>query len=319
MKKAITFLILILVTSSLLLGCTGTKMKSTKEEGKLTVYTTVYPLQYFTERIGGGLVSVKTIYPPGADEHTFEPSQRDMMNIADANVFFYIGLGLEGFVEKSKKTLENEGVQFIPVGEELDLKNAPIKIEEEDQHGENKQDDHDHLDVDPHVWLDPVYAAQIALVIKNTLVAELPEKEKTIDKNYEQLVKELNELDSTFQNTIEHAQHKEVIVSHAAYGYWEKRYGLKQISISGWSSASEPTQKDLEEIVKVAQAKNLKYILFEQNISSKLGKIIQHEIGAKPLKIHNLATLTEDNLKNNETYFTLMKQNIDSLSIALNN
>ena len=45
----------------------------------LSVYTTVYPLQYFTERIGGEHVDVQSIYPPGADEHSFDPTQKDMI------------------------------------------------------------------------------------------------------------------------------------------------------------------------------------------------------------------------------------------------
>ena len=59
---------------------------------KLSIYTTVYPLQYFTERIGGEHVDVQSIYPPGADEHTFDPTQKDMIALADSDVFFYIGL-----------------------------------------------------------------------------------------------------------------------------------------------------------------------------------------------------------------------------------
>jgi zinc transport system substrate-binding protein len=60
-------------------------------------------------------------------------------------------------------------------------------------------------------------------------------------------------------------------------------------------------------------------MLFEQNVQSKLGKIVQKEIGAKALPIHNLAILSEENIKNKETYFSLMNQNLESLKTALNN
>lgn len=329
MKKAIIISILFLIFSSILSGCSE-KKESNKENGKLLIYTTVYPLQYFTERIAGDLVTVESIYPPGADEHTFEPSQRDMMNIADANSFFYIGLGLEGFVEKAKTTLKNEDVQFVPVGEKINLEKSASVHEEGSEHEEHSEheeyseheehdehEEHQHGDIDPHVWLDPLYAKEIALAIKDTLVTQLPEEEKTLEQNYEQLVKDLDDLHSSFQSTIESAKHKEIIVSHAAFGYWEKRYGLQQINISGLSSASEPSQKDLEEIVKIAKEKNIHYIFFEQNISSKLGEIIQQEIGAKPLFLHNLSTLTEENIKKNENYFTLMNQNVESLKTGL--
>ena len=56
---------------------------------------------------------MNSIYPAGANEHTFEPTQKDMMALADADLFFYIGLGLEGFVENAKKTLANEHVKMV--------------------------------------------------------------------------------------------------------------------------------------------------------------------------------------------------------------
>jgi zinc transport system substrate-binding protein len=316
MKKAIILSILFLLFGSILAGCSE-KRGTSHENDKITVYTTVYPLQYFTERIAGNLVSVESIYPPGADEHTFEPSQRDMMNIADAELFFYIGLGLEGFVEKSKSTLKNEGVDFISVGDKLNIEESGHESEEESDHSEEEHHD-DHGDIDPHVWLDPIYAKELANTIKEELVTKLPAEEEIFEENLQLLVSELETLHKSFQSTIESADHKEVIVSHAAFGYWEKRYGLEQINISGFSSATEPSQKDLEKIVKIAKEKNLKYILFEQNVSSKLGEIIQDELGAKSLSLHNLATLTEENVKDKETYFSLMEENIDSLKTALN-
>ena len=94
------------------------KMKRTdsNNEGNndtVEVYTTVYPLQYFAERIGGESVNVALFIHAGANEHTFEPTQKDMMALADADLFFYIGLGLEGFVENAKKTLAGEHVNMV--------------------------------------------------------------------------------------------------------------------------------------------------------------------------------------------------------------
>jgi len=102
-------------------ACSNGREQVQKKKDQLTIYTTVFPLQYFTSQIGGKYVNVNTIYPPGADEHTFEPSQKDMMNLADSDLFFYIGLGLEGFVEKAKGTLKNEHVTLVPTAEELKL------------------------------------------------------------------------------------------------------------------------------------------------------------------------------------------------------
>ncbi|MBT2680802.1 zinc ABC transporter substrate-binding protein [Bacillus sp. ISL-35] len=320
MKKFAFILSLFITISTFLTGC-GQEDTSNKEkdENLLQVYTTVYPLQFFTQKIGGEFVDVKTIYPPGADEHTFEPSQKDMMALADADLFFYIGLGLEGFVDKAGKTLKNEDVKMVPVGDSLHLDEEGNGEQEDHGEDEHSSDDgHAHGDVDPHVWLDPVYANEMALAIKEQLAEQMPEHKDTFEKNYSELSAQLEDLDKEFTEVIGAAKRKEIIVAHAAYSYWEKRYGLEQISISGLSTTNEPSQKELQKLISHAKDEKIKYVLNEQNFNSKLAKMVQEEIGAKPLTLHNLSVLTDEDIKNKETYFTLMEKNITTLGKALN-
>ncbi len=310
MKKILT---LFLSLGLFLAGCSNntesTEKKGESNQNKLNIYTTVYPLQYFTERIGGNFVEVNTIYPPGADEHSFEPTQKDMINLADSDLFIYIGLGLEGFVEKAKTTLKNEKVTMVGAAEEIQI--------DETEHGV-EEDEHHHGDIDPHIWIDPVYAKDLALSIKQALIDKMPEQKEQFEANYLLLANELDQLHQDFKNMISEAKHKEIIVSHSAFGYWEKRYGLKQISISGLNTSNEPSQKQLQKIIEVAKKYHLKYVFFEQNVNSKLTEIIQKEIGAKPLVLHNLSVLTDEDLKNNPSYFSLMENNLEALRKALN-
>lgn len=337
MKKYALILSLFLTISALLSGCgQGETSNKEKDENLLQVYTTVYPLQFFTQQIGGEFVDVKTIYPPGADEHTFEPSQKDMMALADADLFFYIGLGLEGFVDKAGKTLKNEDVKMVPVGDSLHIgeegtgeqeDHGEEGTEEQEDHGEDEHADsdehpedegHAHGDIDPHVWLDPIYANELALTIKDQLVEQMPEHKDTFEKNYSELAAQLKDLDKEFTEVIGTANRKEIIVAHAAYSYWEKRYGLEQISISGLSTTNEPTQKELQKLISHARDEKIKYVLNEQNFNSKLAKMVQEEINGKPLTLHNLSVLTDEDIKNKETYFTLMEKNLSTLGKALN-
>jgi len=334
MKKL--FLLCLVAVLALFTAACGDKTSTSKQsekKDKLTIYTTVYPLSYFAQRIGGDFVEVSSIYPAGANEHTFEPTQKDMMKLADADIFFYIGLGLEGFVENAKKTLANEDVTMVATAdqvsdEKLAVSTGHIHDDEDDHattteehsHGEDEHghDDHDHGNIDPHVWLSPIISQDLALSIKNTLVEKMPEQEATFTANYEALVKELQDLDNEFKAMADKAQEKSFFVSHAAFGYIAGQYGLKQIPIAGLNSQNEPSQKELTKIVDKANDLHIHYILFEQNVSSKLAEVIQKEVGAESLVLHNLSVLTTDDEKNNETYFTLMKKNIQTLDTALN-
>lgn len=313
MNKKILFTLFALTV--LLLTACGNKEKINKDQ--LSIYTTVYPLQYFAERIGGEAVNVQSIYPPGADEHTFDPTQKDMIALADSDLFFYIGLGLEGFVENAEKTMQNEHVKMIATAEAIteDMLDENHDHDEEVEH--NHDDHHNHGAFDPHVWMSPVLSDALAYAIKEALIEAAPDKKADFEKNFEELRDDLLKLDRKFIEMAENAPTKTFFVSHAAFGYIADTYGLDQVAIAGLNSQSEPSQKQLASIVDYAKEHNVKYVLFEQNVSSKLTDVIRKEIGAESLMLHNLGVLTTEDLKNDEDYFSLMEYNVRTLEQAL--
>ena len=327
----------ILIWSSLCLvlflaACGKSEEKAQNTDEKVQIYTTVYPLQYFAERIGGESVHVSSIYPAGANEHTFEPTQKDMMALADADLFFYIGLGLEGFVENAKKTLADEEVNMIATVDAISdeqLEEAAHEEEEatstdshDHEHESESSEDHsheghDHGDIDPHVWMSPKISQSLALSIKDSLVEISPGQQETFEKNYDELVSDLQQLDADFEEMAHNAPNKTFFVSHSAFGYIANIYGLEQLAVAGLNSQDEPSQKELTKLIDLAEEKNIEYILFEQNVSSKLTEVIQKEIGAESLVLHNLGVLSKEDIQNKETYFTLMNKNLETLRTVL--
>lgn len=289
-------------------GCSQSNNTNTDQDQKLTIYTSIYPIQYITEQIAGENAEVNTVYPPGVDAHSYEPTTKEIMNIANADSFIFLGAGMEGFAETAAESLKSHDVLFIELGEHKSLFNQ----------SNHDHDSHDHGGLDPHIWLDPLRMIEMSTIIKDELVELTPELQDEYEENTSELIAELTELDEVFNNTLESKTQKDIIVSHAAYGYWEERYGIEQIAISGLMSGNEPSQKELTEIVEKAKAKNLKYVIYEQNSSDRVSKIIQDHIGADALSIHNLEVLTEEDIANNENYLTLMRSNLDVLDKATN-
>ncbi|ALC84640.1 adhesin [Bacillus sp. FJAT-22090] len=336
-KTLLLFFIVLLILFTAACGNNAVEEATTQEKNEeIQIYTTVYPLQYFAERIGGDAVSVSSIYPAGANEHTFEPTQQDMMSLADADLFFYIGLGLEGFVENAKKTLANEHVRMVATidavsDDQLDASHSEHEettdedhhsehdegSEETSEHTEEGHEHHDHGGVDPHVWISPKISQNLALSIKDSLIEAAPSQKDAFENNYEELIVELQQLDADFSEMAQNSPNKTFFVSHSAFGYIANTYDLEQVAVAGLNSQDEPSQKELTEIIDIAKDKNISYILFEQNVSSKLTEVIQQEVGAKSLVLHNLGVLSKEDIKNKETYFTLMNKNLETLRTAL--
>lgn len=318
MKKRIAFVSIVLVLTMMVSACGSKEDKDVVTEkggDMLSVYTTVYPLQYFTKQIGGELVDVKSIYPAGADEHSFDPTQKDMMALSEADLFFYIGLGLEGFVENAQKTLKDQHVEMVATAESI----SEDQLGENDDAHENHQDEehHDHGKVDPHVWISPTLSIELARSIKDSLSMKMPNQKETFEKNFDELEDHLLELDERFKKMSDQAPRKSFFVSHAAFGYIARDYGLSQVAIAGLNSQNEPSQKQLATIVSQAKKDDVQYILFEQNVSSKLTEVVRKELGAESLTLHNLGVLTQEDMNSNETYFTLMERNLRVFEKAL--
>ncbi|PLT31155.1 ABC transporter substrate-binding protein [Peribacillus deserti] len=333
LKRIVTTSVLL---SSLILGGCGGSDTASKDDKKnesktLDVYTTIYPLEDFTKKIGGDFVDVHSIYPPNVDAHSYEPSTKDLTKLADSDLFIYTGVGVEGFAEKATEMLQKEKVKTLKAAEGLELlpsshsehehSEEAHSGHEEEEHPEeeahSEHEGHDHGDYDPHVWLDPILAAELASNIKNTLTELMPEHKDEFETNFNSLNKELNKLNDEFQTVIEQSPGKDLLVSHAAYGYWEKRYGIEQISIAGLSPTQEPSQKELKTIIDETKEHNLRYVIFEQNAKPKIAKTIQEQLGLKSLTLHNLEAITDENIKNNDDYFTIMRKNLKTIKTAL--
>ncbi|MDH8001293.1 metal ABC transporter solute-binding protein, Zn/Mn family [Bacillus cereus] len=316
MRKLIKVCISLLLVISLFSAC-GVK-KENAEKGqqnklksdKLQIYTTIYPLQFLAEQIGNGYVEVENITPPGTEAHSFDPTQKTVVKIAQSDMFIYSGTGMEGFAEKIKQTVKKEKVSIVKAAEGIRLLNAKTTGVQE---GEQEKE----LDVDPHVWLDPIRAIKMAENIKVALIQLKPDAKDDFEKNFNALKLKLESLDQEFRDIVTKSPKKTFVVSHSAYGYWEDVYGLKQIGISGLSPTNEPSSQKLKEIIELAKENNISYVLFEPNLSNKVASVVKREVGADTLTLHNLESLTANEIQNKEDYLSVMKSNILSLQKAL--
>lgn len=310
-------------------GCQEDGVSNGVNEAEVKVFTTIYPLQFIVEEVGTEMVEVETIYPPGVDAHSFEPTMKDMAEIATSDAFIYFGPTMEGFVKSAAEALDGEVVQLFSLeehdelftnssGEEVVDENHDEDSHDEHEHEEDDHDGHDHGGRNPHVWIDPLRMITMTHIITEQLIEIAPDHEELFNRNKEELIERLEKLDELFVSEMAEKEDKYLIVPHAAYGYWEERYGIEQIAISGLSPSEEPSQKYLAEIIVKADELGIDYLFYEQNTPDKLIEIIKSEIDANTYTIHNLSVLTDEDIQNEEDYISLMESNIRVLVEAFN-
>ncbi|WP_405117928.1 metal ABC transporter substrate-binding protein [Paenibacillus sp. FSL H8-0317] len=320
-------LILILLVLS---ACGQDSSNSAKiVEGKVNVVTTFYPVYAFTTAIGGEDANVINLLPTGVEPHDWTPKSQDIVNTSKAQLFFYNGAGLEGWVPNFLKSLNSDTqVKSVAVSEGVKLLTA--EGDDGHGHGEKHEDEHadEHTDeaasedvadhhIDPHTWVSPKSAIIMAENIKNSLVEADPDHKAGYEQRYEELRTKLETLDQRFTDELANVPNNEIVVSHQAFGYLARDYGLTQHAIMGLSPDAEPTGQDIVKLAKLVKDEGIKYIFFEELVSDKLAKTLASEAGVETMVLNPVEGLTKEQATNGDDYFTLMEKNLQNLLIAL--
>lgn len=311
--KAGTVGSVILLMIILAVGC-GPESQGKIVEGKVNVVTTFYPIYEFAKAIGGEDANVINLLPAGVEPHDWTPRSQDIVNTSKAQLFFYNGAGLEGWVPQFLKGLNRDSkVKAYEVSQGIKL----IEADEEADHDHEGEGHKDKHHVDPHTWVSPKSAMMMAENMKNSYIEADPVHKDAYTSRYMNLKKQLEELDSEFSSNLNEMPRKEIVVSHEAFGYLARDYGLTQHAIMGLSPDAEPRARDLLQLSKLVKEKGIHYIFFEELVSDRLAKTLASETGAEVLVLNPVEGLTEDQLKRGDDYFSLMRNNLTNLILAL--
>ena len=296
--RTITILTLT-VMIGLVAGCGGSGASSERTE----VVAAFYPLAYAAERAGGA--SVTNLTPPGAEPHDVELSARDVERVRSADVVVFLGSGFQPALERAVQGANGEAIDVL---EGLELRHGSEHGHEEDEHTEAEEEAAEEETVDPHVWLDPVRYGEIVERIGTVLGR--PEAARAMED-------ELRALDAEFRSGLADCGRREIVTSHAAFGYLAERYGLEQIALTGLSPEAEPSPRELERVIGEVREHGATTVFFETLVSPRLAETVARETGARTAMLNPLEGLTEAELERGDDYFTLMRENLDALREAL--
>lgn len=304
MKRKIVLLALLLVFIIISVSYIATKKTNkTFNTNQLQVTASFYPYYFFASQIGGNKVKVLNITPAGAEPHDYEPTSQDIIAIESSKLLVLNG-SVEPWGNKIKDDLKGKNTKILEAGNGLFTQKVI--------------DESGAFSTDPHIWLSPTLAKKQITSILNEYITIDPANKNYYITNANLLLQDMDNLDKKYKEGLSNCQSKDIITSHAAFGYLAMDYRLKQIPIAGLSPDAEPSLKQMTEIAKFAKQNNIKYIFFESLVSPKLSETIANEIGAKTLVLNPIEGLTPDELAQGKNYLTVMYDNLQNLREALN-
>ena len=286
----------------------GAALRVPGDDGaQIVVVTTMYPLEYFAQRIGGESVSVINLVSPGVEAHDFEPTPADVRRLDGADLIIYNGSGFEPWMDRALAALDEDGRLIVEASRGL--------IRPLSQDGES--DKSGNGPIDPHVWLDPLKAVQQVKPIRDGLIRVNPAASDAYARNAAALIDELEDLDRRFESGLADCRLRQFATAHDAFGHLATRYGLEAVPISGLSPEAEPSPRDLARLTERVRELGIKYVMAGAIVAPRLAETLSAEVGAELLMLHPMESLTVDGSRRGETYFSVMEANLRSLRTAL--
>lgn len=258
----------------------------------ITIYTSVYPIEYIVDTLYGKNSNVKSIYPDGVDVSKYSLTDKQIKDYSKGNMFIFNGLSDEKDYVTSMFNY-NKDLMIIDTTATMEYNNH---VEE--------------------LWLDPSNFLMMSLNVKNGLSEYITNQylKTEIDNNYSKLKLEISNIDAKIKLMNENSSKKTIVVDNSSFKFLEK-YGFEVISLE---DNEELTDKTISDVIRMVRKKQITYIFSTDanNLNKSVQKIVK-KTGVEILELNDLSNLTENQRNSKEDYISLLNENIDLLKKEL--
>lgn len=315
----------LLISGGIIAGCGN----SDPGGEKLSVVATTTQVGDFVATIGGDQVEVSTILQPNTDPHDYEPRPSDVRSIANAQLVFRSGGHLDEWVDdlvadsgssaavvdlSANLPVELEGSEHEHAHEESHDEGS---VHEEHVHGE---EGHEHGEIDPHWWLDPVNVEAATGKIASELSGADRVQAGYFEKRataFEQQIKGINREIAKCLSTVP-VDERKIVTDHDAFGYFTNRFGIETVGtvIPALTTQAQPSAGDLSDLEETIREEKVKAVFPESSLSPALAEAVSRDTGAS-----TKYSLYGDSLgpkgSEAETWLEMMKVNADNLMLGM--
>lgn len=339
-KTVLTVLLTGLLMAVMLLfaGCgkqaeTGTKVTDTSANdvniadadstGKVNVVATIFPEYDFLRQIGGDHLNLKMLVTPGSETHSYEPMPQDIKEINEADMFVYVGGDSDEWVANIMDSVDQSNMKVVTLMDCVSLveeETVEGMMPDEDEGEDEGEDDADAVEYDEHVWTSPKNAKLIVQKLCHNLCEVDPVHAADYQANTQQYLAKLDNLDQEFQNVVDHAARKEIIVGDRfPFRYFVDAYGLTYYAaFPGCSTETEASAATVKFLIDKVKEDQIPVVFHIEMSNEKMCNSICDATGAKSALLNAVHNVSKKDFEAGVTYLNLMEANVSTLQEALN-
>ena len=304
----------------MLAGCAP---KQQQNATKLKIVATTFPqYDWIREIIGkdNTNVDLQLLMKNGGDLHSYQPTAGDIANIADANLFVYVGGESDEWVEDALKEKTNKDMKVVNM-----MQTLGDDIDEEEEGLEKESEDHDHeeIEYDEHVWLSLKRAQKIVKAIADELGELDSTNAKKYQENAEAYIAKLATLDKSYESTVNTVKNKTwIFADRMPFHYLAKDYGITTYAaFNGCSTETNASFNTIVSLAKYADELGIKHIMTIEGSDKKLAKAVIENTTDKNqdiLTLNSLQSVSQSDIDKGLTYYGAMEENLKVLAQSFN-
>ena len=263
-----------LATLALSLSLIGCAPKS-ESLGEHAIWVTIPPQKAMVEAVAGEWASVHVMVRPGQSPETYAPSVPQMVDLAKAEIYFGVGMPLERrILAKMERSMPQ--LHFVQTSDLIEA-------------------GHDHAhhagclhgDLDPHVWMDPVWMLEFVEQVRVALIELEPASADIFNAKAEALNRQLRELDAALRLRFAPFAGRSFYINHPSLGHFAERYGLVQRSIEHAGSA--PSARQIAGLVEAAKADGVGAIFSQPEFGRSSAEVLARALGVEVVELDALS------------------------------
>lgn len=269
----------------------------------------VYPLEYAAARVfgdGAGAPTVVNLAAPGVEPHDLELTASQIAGLRSARLVVHLP-GLSPAIDRAVASLDGVAVLDVSAAARLRVVNpGGVDHDAASQDGEHSSD--------PHFWLDPTRLADAADAIAEALAGQDSGSAAGYRAGAAAVRADLTALDGQYTAGLSRCANRDLVASHAAFGYLAERYGLHQVSLAGLSPDAEVPARTLARLADYVTQHGIRTIYYERLVSPDLARTLANTTGARTAVLDPLESRPAAPADGTRAdYLTVMRANLAAL------